>query len=386
MRLWSNAPVSALAAAGGHSSGQGLWKLYHVLGWSVWALLSVALAQQPTTPAQPAQPAPAGQTQANLCVLLSQSSRYDAALTACERAVKENPSSENLYLLGTVQSELGRYTPAIENLRRSIGLNSSFVQAYVALSRVYIRQYQFSDNRTAATGQLEQALNVLREAERVNPRYAPTFATRAVVLGYLGRNDQAIDAFNRSLAIKDEPLVRASLADLYAGQSKWDDAIKNYDLAIKAAPNNGSLRVRYGSLLVVRGEIDKAITHLDQAVILSPGNAEAWLRRGDAYYEKKDWQQAGVSYNQTVALSPVRFPDAYIGLGLVFIELKDFPKAKFNFTKAVALDNDNANYRFALCRANMLVGDKAGAKTQCERAVALRPDFPQAKEVLDQLR
>ncbi|MDX2006548.1 MAG: tetratricopeptide repeat protein, partial [Meiothermus sp.] len=346
----------------------------------------VALAQQPAPPAQPAQPAPAGQTQANLCILLSQSNRYDAALTACERAVKESPSAENLYLLGTVQSELGRYTPAIENLRRSIGLNSSLVQAYIALARVYMRQYQFADNRATAAPVLEQALSVLREAERVNPRYAPTLATRAVVLGYLGRTEQAIDAFNRSLAIKDEPLVRASLADLYAGQSRWDDAVRNYDLAVKAAPNNASLRVKYGSLLMVRGEIDKAITHLDQAVVLSPGNAEAWLRRGDAYYEKKDWTQAGVSYNQTVALSPVRFPDAYVGLGLVFIELKDFPKAKFNFTKAVALDNNNANYRFALCRANMLVGDKAGAKTQCERAVSLRPDFPQAKEVLDQLR
>lgn len=82
----------------------------------------------------------------------------------------------------------------------------------------------------------------------------------------------------------------------------------------------------------------------------------------------------------------MRYPDAYIGLGQVLIELKDYQKARFNFTKAVALEQDNPVYRFWLCRANELLGDKAGAKAQCEQALKLRPDFKEAQDVLNRLK
>lgn len=339
------------------------------------------LAQQ-----NPSQPAPKPQTQASLCALLYEAGRPEAALSACERAVKDAPSAENLYLLARVQSELNRFTAAAENLRRSITLNSGFIQSYVALAQVYVRQYLLSENREAAKGLLDQALSVLREAERINPKHAPIYATRGTILAYQNKLDQAVESINRSLTIKDEPVVRSLLADIYIRQGRWDEALKNYDEAVKAAPKNPNLRIKYGSLLLLRGNVDLAIEHLDQAVILSPGNAEAWLRRGDAYYEKKDWQQAGVSYQQTVALSPVRYPDAYIGLGQVLIELKDYQKARFNFTKAVALEKNNPVYRFWLCRANELLGDKAGAKAQCEQALKLRPDFKEAQDALNRLK
>ncbi|MCS7057428.1 MAG: tetratricopeptide repeat protein [Meiothermus sp.] len=343
--------------------------------------LGGALAQQ-----APAQPTSRPQNQASLCALLYDAGRPEAALGACERAVKDAPTPENLYLLARVQTELGRFTAAVENLRRAITLNSGFTQAYVALAQTYVRQYLLSENRDASKGLLDQALAVLREAERVNPRYAPIYATRGTVLVYQNRLDQAVESLQRSLSLKDEPVVRALLADVYVRQGKWEEALKNYDEAVKAAPKNAALRVRYGSLLLLRGNLDLAIEHLDQAVVLSPGNAEAWLRRGDAYYEKKDWQQAGVSYQQAVALSPVRYPDAYVGLGQVYMELRDYQKARFNFTKAVALEQNNPVYRYWLCRANELLGDKEGARVQCEQALKLRPDYREAQEVLSRLR
>jgi tetratricopeptide (TPR) repeat protein len=354
--------------------------------WTFVMVLAVGgvLAQQ--NPVGPAQSPSRPQTQASLCVLLFEAGRPEAALPACERAVRDAPSAENLYLLARVQSELNRFTAAIENLRRSITLNSGFVPSYVALAQVHVRQYLLAENREAARHLLDQGLNILREAERVNSRYAPIFATRGTIFVYQNRLDQAVEALNRSLAISNEPVVRALLADVLIRQGRWDEALKNYEEAVQAAPNNAGLRVKFGSLLLLRGSVDRAIEHLDRAVVLAPGNAEAWLRRGDAYFERRDWQQAGVSYQQAVALSPVRFPDAYVGLGQVSLELQDFQKARFNFSKAVALERNNPVYRFWLCRANELLGDRAGARAQCEQALRLRPDFREAQEILNRLR
>ncbi len=379
---WLSTPIRA-----GHQDQVPVWGLRQ--GRPQFVVLSIVMLWAGLTLAQPNGNPPTdskSQNQVKLCAVLSDAGRSETALPYCERAVKDNPSAENIYLLATVQADLGRFTPSIDNFRRSIGANSSYVQAYIGLARVYIRQYRLADNKASAAPLLEQALSTLKEAERVNPKYAAIYATRGIVYAYQTKYDQAVDALNKSLAIKDEPTVRAALADVYIGQQRWDDAIKNYEQAIQSAPNDASLRVKYGSLLLIRGSIDQAITHLDQAVVLRPGNAEAWLKRGDAYFEKKDWQQAGVSYQQTVALSPVSYPDAYMGLGQVLIEIKEFTKARFNFTKAVALDDGNPTYRFWLCRANELMGDKNGAKVQCEKALKLRPDYAQAKEVLDRLK
>lgn len=331
-------------------------------------------------------PAPKTQSQANLCAVLYEAGRYETALKSCEKAIKENPTPEAYNLLARVQAELSLFTASIDNYKAAIKLNSTFVQAYVGLSQVYVRQYLLSDNRETAKPLLDQALSVLKEAERANAKYAPIFATKGLILAYQGKTDQAIESMNKSLSLKDDPVVRASLADIYARQGKMDEALKNYDEAVKAAPKNSGLRIKYGSLLLLKGDVDGAISHLDEAVVLSPGSAEAWLRRGDAYYEKKDWKQSGVSYEQTVALAPVRFPDAYWGLGLVYIELGDYKKAKFNLTKAVALEDNNPVFRYWLGRANELAGDKAGAKTQCEIALKLRPQYKEAQDCIDRVK
>lgn len=352
-------------------------------GVRYWGLLGIVLLLGSLALAQAQTPTPAPKTQPKsleVCAILFNAGRMEAALKACEKAVKESPSTDSLYLLARTQSELQLFTPAIDNLRQSLKLNATFVQSYVALAQIYAKQYLLADNRDASKGLLDQALSTLREAEQANPKYSPTYATRGLIYAYQNKFDLAIEALNKSLSLKDDPLVRASMADVYLREGKVDEALKNYDDAVKAAPNSALLRVKYGSLLLIRGNIDGAISHLDQAVVLSPGSAEAWLRRGDAYFEKKDWKQAGISYEQTVALAPVRYPDAYMGLGQVLIELKDYQKAKYNFTKAVALEKNNPTYHYWLGYSNELLGDKTGAKAQCDEALRLKPDFKEAQD------
>lgn len=344
------------------------------LGLVLLGGLGLAQAQAPT-PAPKAQPKPL-----EVCAVLYEAGRMEAALKACEKAATDTPSSDAFYLLARVQTELQLFTPAIDNLRASLKLNAGYVQSYVALAQVYTKQYLLADNRDTAKGLLDQALATLKEAERANPKYAPTYAVRGIVYAYQGKYDPAIEALNKSLALKDDPQVRASMAEVLLRQGKVDEALKNYDDAVKAAPNSAALRIKYGSLLLLRGDVDGAIVHLDQAVVLAPGNAEAWLERGDAYFAKKDWKQAGVSYEQAAALAPVRYPDAYAGLGRVLIELKDYQKAKYNFTKAVALEKDNPVYRYWLGHSNELLGDKVGAKTQCDEALRLKPDYKEAQD------
>lgn len=345
-------------------------------------LVSAALLPVQSSLAQ-TSPAPANNCQRNLRTGLQfyNAGRFETAQPFFERAVKEcGSSAESLYFLARNQMRLGLMTAAIENLRRSIAQNATFINSYIALAQAYTDTFRFAENREAAKGNLDQALNVLRDAERINSKYAPIYSWRGVVLGLQGQYDRAIEAVNRAIALDDDPALRSTLASLYVASGKPDEALKIYNDAVTKYPKDSDLQVKYGTFLLARKDCTNALAHLNQAAVLAPGNAEVYVYQGQALECLKSWKPAGAAYENAVALSPVRYPEAYAGLGRVYLELGDAQKARYNLTKAVALEPQNALFRYWLGRANEALGDKAGAKAQCQKALELQNDLKEAQE------
>jgi tetratricopeptide (TPR) repeat protein len=345
--------------------------------------------------AQGSTPAAAQQSQSlGLCVQFYSAKRYDTAKGLCERAVREQPTNGDALLwLARTQLKLGQVTAAIENLRLSIRQNAANVSAYIALAQAHIDQYRLSENRDSPTARasLDQALNTLREAERVRPNYAATFLNRGVVLALQGQYDsaqydRAVEALKKAQSLEDNAISRSTLADVYLAQGKPEEALKTYADAVLKFPRDLDLRTRYGSLLLVSNRCAEAVENFTQASILAPGDAEVYVLTGQAQFCLKNWKLSGVAFENAVALAPARYPDAYFSLGRVYVEIGDWAKARFNFTKAVALTPKSADYRYWLGRSWESTGDKAAARNNYEEALKLRPDFPEAREALARVR
>jgi tetratricopeptide (TPR) repeat protein len=360
------------------------------------------LAQNPPAPATSPNQGQSYEQRLALGIQFYSNGYFNQALLIFERLVKENSvRPEGLYWLSRTQLGLSLLTPATENVRRCIAQNASYVNCYIVLSQVFLAQFKSAENKPNARGYLDQALAVLKDAERVNNKYAPIYGTRGPIYSLQAQIAQAsgdnvsaeslfiraTDSMNKAISLdKDNATYRVALARIYLIQGKpeaFEQAAKLYDEAIRIAPKDGSLRLSYGNLLLVRGECDKAMQHLEQAIILTPGNAEAWTRVGEARYCNKKWKEAGAAFENAVALTPVRFPESYAGLGKVYMELADGSKAKYHLTKAVALDRENPEFRYLLGRANEMSGDKKGAKAQCEKALELRAEYPAAQECVE---
>jgi tetratricopeptide (TPR) repeat protein len=375
-----------------------------------WLLLLVLLgglsawAQNPPPATSPNQDL-TYEKRLGLGIQFYSSNYFNQALLIFEKLVKEFPTRpEGLYWIGRTQIELGLLTAAVENIRRCVAQNANYVGCYVALSQAFSAQFRAAENKVNSKGLLDQALAVLKDAERVNNKYAPIYGQRGNIyafqaqiagasgdsIGADGLYTKAIEAMNRAISLdKEASGYRVSLANILLRQGKpdaFDQASKLYGEAIRLAPKDGALRLSYGYLLLIRSECEKAQEHLEQSIILAPGNAEAWTRAGEARYCMKKWKEAGSAFENAVALTPVRFPEAYAGLGKVFMELGDGSKAKYHLTKAVALDRENAEFRYWLGKANEMAGDKAGAKAQCQKALELRPGYDKAQECVDRLK
>jgi len=351
-----------------------------------WFLLAVgvlaSLAWAQTSP-------PAAQVQQDPLrtgVQLYALGRYEAALSLFERAVKENPGDPDaLYWLARAQLKMGLLNPALENAKSLVAKNPRYIGGYMVLSEAYVALYRASEDREKGKVHLEQALSVLRDAEKVNPRYAPLFAQRGLVYALLGQMDKAEEALKKALALEDTPEVRATLAEVYLASGKLDEALDQYARALALAPKNLDLRVRYASALLLKGRPEEAVRVLEEGHRLKPLDAEGWYTLGQAYLALGRNREAGVALENAVALAPLRFPAAYFYLGQVYLALGEAEKARSRLTVAVRLEPRKPEYRYLLCLANERLGDREGARYQCQEALKLRPGYKEAEEVLRRL-
>jgi tetratricopeptide (TPR) repeat protein len=352
-----------------------------------WFLLSLGLLATSVLAQTP--PPPPGQVQQDslkMGVQLYALGRYEAALAFFERAVRESPQNPDaLYWLARAQLKMGLLNPALENAKGLVAKNPRYTGGYMVLAEAYVALYRAAEDREKGKVHLEQALSVLRDAERINPRYAPIFAQRGLVYAFLGQMDKAEEAFKRALALEDTPEVRSALAEVYLATGRLDEALEQYAKAVGLAPKNLDLRVRYASALLLKGRPEAAAQVLEEGHKLKPLDAEGWYTLGQAYLALGRAKEAGVALENAVALAPLRFPAAYYYLGQVYLALGEHEKARGRLTVAVRLEPKRAEYRYLLCLANERLGDKEGARYQCQEALKLKPGYKEAEEVLRRL-
>ena len=161
---------------------------------------------------------------------------------------------------------------------------------------------------------LSQGLAALNDAYHqqrpVEPRisgfeYAPTSVTRG------GAQKVETESLSRAERIlRDEAAEHPSatshhaLGRLYLAEQKFDDAIREFDEALKANPNNAQFHSDYGAALLEKGktvrgdesrnpeEFDQSLRHLNDAIALDGSLLEALFNRALCYQELKQLSQA----------------------------------------------------------------------------------------------
>lgn len=120
-----------------------------------------------------------------------------------------------------------------------------------------------------------------------------------------GKNADALDYFNQSLAIKPDPIIYSNRGDLKKKIGDISGAIADYDKAILLKPDDIALLYSNRGLLKHQlGDLDGAITDYDQVISLNPDNAIIYNNRGYAKFTKGDRAGAIADYSKAVELEP----------------------------------------------------------------------------------
>jgi Tfp pilus assembly protein PilF len=213
---------------------------------------------------------------------------------------------------------------------------------------------------------------------------------RAVSLHQSGDYTGAIDGYEQFLKAHPEAAgVRSNLGAALAHEGRFEDAIREYRLALDAEPagSPASLKVRLNLALAYfkTAQIAKAAEELAKVHEAEPANQQATLLLATCYLRQGEnkkvislldplWQPASARENGgdpaiAYLLGSALIRDVQVNRGQVILD-------------RILRNGDSAEARLLMGTTKFMAKEFASARTDLERAVQLNPKLPEANSYL----
>lgn len=207
--------------------------------------------------------------------------RYDAALALAEKIKKNFPA----YVFG--------FDIASAAHRGNGNIEASLKEAETALSieQSPERVDAFSRALTAA-GQADRAEVLLNKWLQSNPEDGARWAQLGLVRQQLGKDDAAIEAYEKALQTeKPDAVLANNMAWLYLNRD-GERATELATMAYEMAPTRAEIVDTYGWVLFRNGRKNEGLAALQQAMIIAPRNPEIALHVAEALHEMRRSSEA----------------------------------------------------------------------------------------------
>lgn len=156
--------------------------------------------------------------------------------------------------------------------------------------------------------------------------------------------EEKIQKILQSRNSPDEVDACLKLGNVYAKSGRSEDALKEYEKALKVRPHNARVYYALGNVYQQRGELDEAENAYGKAIAISPQYLKAHESLAWIYEKKGEREKAIQSIQEAVKISP-KNPDRQIKLGKALLNIGRREEAKEAFDRAVKADPKKAARR-----------------------------------------
>ena len=155
-----------------------------------------------------------------------------------------------------------------------------------------------------------------------------------------GQIDEAMKQYEEAIRLKpDYALAHYNLGTALAKQGQIDGAITQYREAIRLRPNYANVHYNLGLSLFWKGQIDEGISQYREAIRLKPDFAEAFNNLGAALDKQSQSDEAMQQYQDAIRLKP-DYIEAYHNLAAAYADAGRFTEAVVTAEKAERLATD----------------------------------------------
>jgi tetratricopeptide (TPR) repeat protein len=224
---------------------------------------------------------------------------YAGAIDALVQASRLNPDRKETFLLLTaayINASPRMPTEALQAARRAQHLapNDARTLAHVGMA--------------LAVGQVyEPAYEVLDQAVRLDPNDGTVLGQLCNVAMLTGRYKEGLPKCLRAVELsgpESKILNRIILANMYAVNKRYDEAISEVNAVLKEEPGSAFAYMALGNAYLLQKKYDRSIDALKQALRLAPESPEVHLNLGVTYAEAGKPAEAAVEYAVLLNLNP----------------------------------------------------------------------------------
>ncbi|MDE0022659.1 MAG: tetratricopeptide repeat protein [Candidatus Poribacteria bacterium] len=298
----------------------------------------------------------------------------------------------------------GGYGRAINHFSKSIELTPNYASAYNNRGTVYTLIYERDkainafengiidfnefrrlkpDDDTAyynighlyhEKGDYDNAIGNYMLAKRLNPdrdearrNLIVSHNNRAAFYFKDGYIDAAIIEIKRVIALNPNCAAYNLLGNCYLQKDMLDNAIQNFDKAIKLNPNNADAYNNRGYAHFLNDDHDKAIKDFEEATRTKPYYATGYNRLGWVYFINNDHDSAIDNYNKAIKAKP-SYARAYNNRGVLHYTKREYPESIRDYNKAIESDRNNPAFYKNRRLAYIKIGDHTKAEQDRNKA------------------
>ncbi len=273
--------------------------------------------------------------------------QYQYAVLDYESVTERDPDYYIAYIsLGQVASDLGAFEQAEDSLRTAIalaertGTNSSW--AHLNLALVYAE----ANEPELAKAEYLEAIALAPDADWMHFYYARFLESRqemdAALLAYRELTDVTRDKWNSGWAY-------GSLAGFLKRRGLLEEALENYQRAVRAQPEDGLLHTYLADTYFRLNDVDNALREFEEGIRLAGSNYYVYASYGVALFELGNYKRAAQMFERSLELRPID-SEVLLNLGQTYEELGQSEKAKEIYVRILRLSDQFPEERVRAAR------------------------------------
>lgn len=162
----------------------------------------------------------------------------------------------------------------------------------------HVQTYRWRDSQT-----------LFRYTLTVNPRSLAAHLVLGSLYAARGQDEQALAEFDQALrANPGDAAVLGNVGHIYLRQGRFEEAAAAYREALIFGGGHPALNINLGAALAQLGRTEEALAALNIAVDAAPGSADAHVNLANVLLVKQQWQEARRHYEIALRLNPQSAP------------------------------------------------------------------------------
>lgn len=226
-----------------------------------------------------------------------------------------------------LHEQLGRPANADADLSAAIQTFPAYTEAY--LQRARLRR---------AAGRAKEADQDIEAARGIGAALADGFYNEGVRAITVGDNAEAERMLRFALDLDPgHSRAHVAMARLYMERRRFDDAVRELDLAVPVHPKEAELYYHRATAKLAGGHAEEALADYDRAVELAPKQAPYLAGRGLARYRSsKDVDGAKADFEAALTADPTSYA-AWFNRGTLEHEQKHLEAAEKDLRRALSI-------------------------------------------------